>query len=55
MPNDTREGSTEAPVLLAWGMPATEAAQGTLEEMSAWLTGGVPLLLWTALAILLTS
>jgi hypothetical protein len=55
MPNDTREGRADAaPILLAWGMPL-EAAEGTFEELTVWLTGGVSLLLWTALALLLTS
>jgi hypothetical protein len=53
MPNDTRADS--APVFLAWGMPAIEAGDGWFESMAMWLTGGASLLLWTALALLLTA
>ena len=54
MASDTREMRTEtAQVFLAWGMPVE--AEGFFGDATLWLTGGVSLLLWTALALLLTS
>lgn len=54
---DTHEGRAEsAPVFLAWGMPAAiEAHDGFFSGPALWLTGGATLLLWTAIALLLTS
>lgn len=54
---DIREGRADsAPVFLAWGMPATiEAHEGFFSGPALWLTGGASLLLWTAIALLLTS
>ena len=42
------------PVFLAWGMPM-EARDSLLDEPTLWLTAGVTLVLWTGLALLLTS
>jgi hypothetical protein len=55
MADDTREFQSEpAPVFLAWGMPM-EAREDFLDGPAMWLTGGVTLLLWTAVALLLTA
>ena len=55
MPNDTREARADAgQVLLAWGLP-TERHDGLFDSAFLWLTGGASLLLWTGLALLLTS
>lgn len=55
MANDTRDVQAEpAPVFLAWGMPM-EAREDFLDGPALWLTGGVSLLLWTAVALLLTA
>lgn len=54
MANDTREARTDgSPVLLTWGVPEARHAQEA--DATLWLTGGATLLLWTALALLLTS
>jgi hypothetical protein len=56
MPNDTRDLRTEnAMPFPSWGIPATEGHDGLLGDPGLWLTGGASLLLWTALALLLTS
>jgi hypothetical protein len=54
---DTREGRADsgAPVFLAWGLPAVEAHEGFFGGAALWLSGGASLLLWTALALLLTG
>lgn len=55
MPNDTSDVRDDRhPVFLAWGMPM-EARDGFIDEPTLWLTAGVTLLLWTGLALLLTS
>lgn len=56
MPNDIREEERPgtASVFLAWGMPS-EAREGAFDDAALWLTGGASLLLWTAIALLLTS
>jgi len=55
MANDTDDRRNEgAPVFLAWGMPV-EARESALDDATLWLTGGATLLLWTALALILTS
>jgi hypothetical protein len=55
MPNETQDVRTEPPpVFLAWGMP-TEAPEGWFDGPALWLTGGVSLLVWTAVALLLTA
>ena len=52
---DDREARAEAaPLYLSGGMPL-EAAPGAFEGATLWLTGGASLLLWTAIALLLTS
>jgi hypothetical protein len=56
MPHDTRDLRTEhAAPFASWGIPVTEGQDGALTEPGLWLTGGATLLLWTALALLLTS
>jgi hypothetical protein len=55
MPNDTREARADsAPLLMAWGLPGAEVQEGPFDG-AVWLTGGVSLLLWTAVALLLTA
>lgn len=55
MPNDSREGVSETVhVLLAWGMPA-EAREDLAGTAAWWLSGGMMLLLWTALALVLVG
>jgi hypothetical protein len=56
MPTDTRDARADtAPVFLAWGMPTIEAQDGFFADAALWLTGGASLVLWTALALLLTA
>jgi len=56
MPDDTRERRTEAaPVFLAWGIPSVEAPEDLYDNVVMWATGGVALLLWTGISLLLTS
>jgi hypothetical protein len=56
MPNENREVRADAiQVLLPWGMPSTEMREDFFSKAAWWLTGGVSLLVWTALALLLTS
>lgn len=56
MATDTREVRAEAtPVSLAWGVHAVETADGMADGAVLWLAGGACLLLWTAIALLLTS
>lgn len=53
---DHREGRADsAPLFLAWGLPAIEAHEGFFSGAAMWLSGGASLLLWTAIALLLTS
>lgn len=55
MANDPQNVRTEPPaVFLAWGMPA-ETPGGVFDEPALWLTGGATLLLWTILALVLTT
>jgi hypothetical protein len=55
MHDDNREARVEAaPVFMAWGLPM-ETREGGFEAATLWLTGGASLLLWTAIALLLTS
>lgn len=52
---DDREARAEAaPLYPSGGMPV-EAGQGAFGGAVLWLTGGASLLLWTAIALLLTS
>jgi len=54
MANDPRAVRTEnTPIILAWGMPYE--AEGPLTDATLWLSGGLTLLLWTALVLVLTS
>lgn len=56
MPNDAREARADnIQFLLPWGLPSAEAADDFLGSAAMWLTGGVTLVLWTALAMLLTA
>jgi hypothetical protein len=56
MPNENREARADAiQVLLPWGMPSAEMSEDFFSSASWWLTGGAFLLLWTGLAVLLTS
>ena len=55
MPPDTREAHADSPpVVLSWGMPA-EARDGSFDGFLLWLSGGASLVLWTALAFVLTA
>lgn len=55
MARDSREFRSDGPlVLLPWGLPL-DARERLLAEPGLWLTAGASLLLWTALAMLLTS
>ena len=55
MPNDSRETRAEAlQVLLPWGVPMSEREDGVADS-AFWLAGGATLLLWTAVALLLTA
>lgn len=55
MPNESDDMRDEPVFLfLSWGMPI-EVREGFLDGPTLWLTGGATLLLWTALAVLLTS
>jgi hypothetical protein len=55
MQTDARDGRAEPQVLLPWGMPSAEAQEGEHEGLALWLSGGVSLLVWTGLAVLLTA
>lgn len=56
MPNDSRDPRPDSPALFpAWGLPATEAYEDLSADAGLWLTGGVALLAWTGLALLLTA
>jgi len=55
MPNDKSESRAEhLQVLLPWGSQAADA-ESAAGDAALWLTGGVSLLLWTGIALLLTS
>jgi hypothetical protein len=55
MPNDRREALAETlQVLLPWGTPLAERDDG-FGGPAFWLAGGASLLLWTAVALLLTT
>lgn len=56
MANDHREERAESsPVSLAWGVHAIEAPDLEADGLPLWLAGGACVLLWTAIAMLLTS
>jgi hypothetical protein len=56
MPNDSRDPRAESlPLLLPWGLPGTEAREDPRDAALLWLTGGAALVLWTAVALLLSS
>jgi hypothetical protein len=52
MPNDTHELRAGFP---AWGMSTSDAGDDLVARAAWWLSGGAMLLVWTALALLLTS
>jgi hypothetical protein len=55
MPQDARQAHSDStPVFLAWGMPA-ETGEASFDGFALWLSGGASLLLWTALAFVLTA
>ena len=55
MPKESREVRAEAmPVLLPWGMPLGDR-EDAFAGAGIWLAGGASLLLWTAVALLLTA
>jgi len=54
MPNDSREARADTlQLLLPWGAPQLECDDGP--GAAFWLASGASLLLWTAVALLLTS
>ncbi|GAB3654754.1 hypothetical protein [Ramlibacter alkalitolerans] len=55
MPHDSREARAETlQVLMPWGSPLAEG-EDPVAATAFWLAGGASLLLWTAVALLLTS
>jgi len=55
MQQPTRQARAEtAAVIFPWG-PPMDARASPAGEAALWLTGGASLLLWTAIALLLTS
>jgi hypothetical protein len=55
MPYDSREARAEPlQVLMPWGSPTSEG-DDPVAGPASWLAGGASLLLWTAVALLLTS
>lgn len=56
MPDDGCEARPDSiQVLLPWGMPSGELRDGWLGEAALWLVGGAFLLVWTGIALLLTT
>lgn len=56
MPDDGREARPDSiQVLLPWGIPSGELRDGWLGEAALWLVGGAFLLVWTGIALLLTT
>lgn len=56
MQHDTREARVESiQVLMPWGLPLAEDRENVRASAAFWLTGGVSILVWTGLALLLTS
>jgi hypothetical protein len=55
MPNDRRDARAESlQVLLPWGAPLSDRDDG-FAGAAFWLAGGASLLLWTAVALVLTA
>jgi hypothetical protein len=55
MQHDPHQARTDTfPSLLAWGTP-NEIHKSFFESAGWWLIGGASLLLWTAVALILTS
>jgi hypothetical protein len=55
MPNESREARADTiQVLLPWGTPVAEG-EDARGAAGFWLAGGASLLLWTAVALLLTA
>jgi hypothetical protein len=55
MPDENREARAETmQMLLPWGTPSAERDEAAAGA-AFWLTGGASLLVWTALALLLTA
>jgi hypothetical protein len=56
MPNDTHDLRTDSATFFqGLGLHAADGSEGFLAEAGLWLSGGVALLLWTGIALLLTS
>jgi hypothetical protein len=56
MPTDTRDTRADAAsVFLAWGMPSGESQDDMFANAVWWMGGGASLLVWTALALVLTA
>jgi hypothetical protein len=47
--------SDSGPAFLAWGLPSTESGDDLVGRTVWWVGGGASLLVWTALALLLTA
>jgi hypothetical protein len=55
MPKESRQARADTmQVLFPWGTPVPEGEDGA-GAAALWLAGGASLLLWTALALLLTA
>jgi hypothetical protein len=54
MPNDREARAETLPTLLPWGTPLAERDEA-FGGPGFWLAGGASLLLWTAVALLLTA
>ena len=56
MPTHVRDRREDAALLLLpWGIPGAEAPRQVADVLSVWLGGGLVLLAWTALALVLTA
>lgn len=55
MRNESREARAEViEVLMPWGTPVPDA-EDALGAAALWLAGGASLVLWTAIAVMLTA